>query len=183
MKIDLFKGHNRNSVIEIDAKIRDLDIDIDEFSLDDDIHVICSIQKDMSLARIEGEVNASPVLECSRCLKSSKQDIVGNFSFVARHLNKGETIPAYPDDDSNEDDLIYIAHDEDSIDIAEFVHDALLLSIPFKPVCSEDCKGLCPICGNNLNEGECGCNRKSNDPRWQALSGISSDSAEEKNKK
>ena len=182
MRIDLFKDYNRSSAIEIVAKIRDLDIDIDEFSFDDDIHVICSMQKDMGLARIEGEVDASPVLECSRCLKSFRQDIVGNFSIIARQLKKGETIPVYSDDDRNEDedDLIYVAHDEDSIDITKFVHDALLLSIPLKPVCSEDCKGLCPVCGNNLNESECGCNRESNDPRWQALSGILSDSADEK---
>jgi len=181
MKIDLFRDYSRNSVIKIGAKICDLDIGIDEFSFDDDIHVICSMQKDMDLARIEGEVNASPILECSRCLKSFRQDIVGYFSIVARHLRKGETVPVYSDDDKNEDedDLIYIAHDEDSIDITKFVHDALLLSIPLKPVCSEDCKGLCPVCGNNLNESECGCNRESNDPRWRVLSEILGDSADE----
>lgn len=182
MKIDLFGGYDRNSTIEIDTKVRELVIDSDEFSSDYDIHVICSMQRDMDLTRVEGKVNTSAVLECSRCLESFRQDIVGNFSIVARHLKKGETISVYSDDDKNEDedDLIYIAHNEDSIDITKFVHDALLLSIHLKPVCSEDCKGLCPVCGNNLNESECGCNSESDDPRWQALSGILNNSTDKK---
>ena len=182
MKINLFKDCNRNSTIEINAKIRDLEIDIDEFSFDDDICVVCNLHRDMGLTRIEGRVIASSVLDCSRCFKSYRQEIKGNFSIIACQLKKGENIPADTDNGSNEDDenLIYIEHNEDSIDITKFVHDALLLSIPLKPVCSENCKGLCYICGIDLNESECGCNRNNDDPRWRALSGTSGGFIEER---
>jgi len=45
----------------------------------------------------------------------------------------------------------------------------VILSIPLKPVCDEQCKGLCPVCGENKNERDCGCVEKQTDPRWQSL--------------
>jgi uncharacterized protein len=45
----------------------------------------------------------------------------------------------------------------------------VLLELPYKSLCREDCRGLCPLCGKNLNEGLCGCNRKSVDPRLAIL--------------
>ena len=48
----------------------------------------------------------------------------------------------------------------------------MLLSLPAYPVCQEGCKGLCSVCGNNLNERECGCDRKVPDPRWAGLAKV-----------
>lgn len=182
MKIELTGGYKRKSIIEFDGKIHELDIDTEEFSLDDDIHIICKIQRDADLTRIEGEVIASALQKCSRCLESFRQDIIGNFSIVVRHLKKGETVPYYSEDDTDkdEDGLVYLSYGEDSIDITENVHDALLLSVPLKPVCREDCKGFCPVCGNNLNVSDCDCISKSNDSRWQALSGLLHNSTDNK---
>jgi uncharacterized protein len=58
------------------------------------------------------------------------------------------------------------------IDLAGAIREQILLSVPPSPLCSEDCKGLCPKCGKDLNEGECGCDRTVLDPRWGALKGI-----------
>lgn len=55
------------------------------------------------------------------------------------------------------------------LDLDPSVREALLLALPPYPVCREDCKGLCPKCGNDLNAGECGCDRTVPDPRWAAL--------------
>ena len=49
------------------------------------------------------------------------------------------------------------------------VREQLILALPPYPVCRDDCKGLCPVCGTNLNEKECGCDRKVPDPRWAGL--------------
>ena len=183
MKIELFGDQNRKSVIEINGRISELDICSEEAAFDDDIKVICRLHRYVDLTRVEGEVIASASLECSRCLESYREDIAGNFLIIAHHLKKGEVISDFSEYDEGEDteNLIYIAYGEDSIDINQNVHDAILLSIPLKPVCSEDCKGLCPICGNNLNESECGCNSENKDARWQAVSGLLHDSTD-KNK-
>jgi len=58
------------------------------------------------------------------------------------------------------------------IDLRPAVREQILLQIPAPPLCAEDCKGLCPRCGKDLNEGECGCDRAVMDPRWAALKGI-----------
>jgi uncharacterized protein len=55
------------------------------------------------------------------------------------------------------------------IDLDPAVREQILLSIPSYPVCRESCKGLCPVCGSNLNDGDCGCDRRTPDPRWAGL--------------
>jgi len=58
------------------------------------------------------------------------------------------------------------------IDLAPAVREQILLHIPPPPLCRDDCLGLCPRCGKDLNDGECGCDRAVIDPRWAALKGI-----------
>ncbi|MBR1859940.1 MAG: DUF177 domain-containing protein [Selenomonadaceae bacterium] len=59
--------------------------------------------------------------------------------------------------------------DDGFIDIAEMIRDTVMAAQPIKNLCKEDCKGLCPICGANLNENECNCDRFVVDPRLEAL--------------
>jgi uncharacterized protein len=58
------------------------------------------------------------------------------------------------------------------VDLAPAVREQILLQIPPPPLCRDDCPGLCPRCGKDLNEGDCGCDRAAMDPRWAALKGI-----------
>ena len=58
------------------------------------------------------------------------------------------------------------------IDLTAAVREQILLHIPPPPLCRDDCLGLCPTCGKDLNEGACGCDRSVIDPRWAALKGI-----------
>jgi len=60
------------------------------------------------------------------------------------------------------------------IDIADDVRQTLLLAVPLKLLCSENCRGLCPTCGKNLNEGECSCRNDVGDPRWDVLRNLQS---------
>ena len=65
------------------------------------------------------------------------------------------------------DDFILL--DNYQLDLTDLVMADILLELPYKSLCREDCRGLCPMCGKNLNEGLCGCNRKSVDPRLAVL--------------
>ena len=172
MKINLYSDNNRECIIRVNGDIQELDIEFEEFSPDNEIHVECRLLRDADLIRINGKVSATAILECARCLETFSQTLEGDFSLVARLMRRGETVPQYSEDDEEEDSdsLVYIPYGEDSLDITEYVHDTSLLAIPLKPVCSEDCKGLCPVCGNNLNKHECGCDRKQADTRWRVLS-------------
>ena len=59
--------------------------------------------------------------------------------------------------ESSEDDSVAV--ESGKIDLEKTAYDALVLALPIKILCREDCRGLCPVCGKNLNEGDCGCNQ------------------------
>ena len=67
-----------------------------------------------------------------------------------------------------DDDVIQIGP-ERTLDLDELLRSDILLELPYKYLCSEDCKGLCASCGKNLNEGPCGCNLHQVDPRLEVL--------------
>ena len=60
-------------------------------------------------------------------------------------------------------------YESDLLDITEPVRESLLLAVPLQALCREDCRGLCPVCGADRNEGDCGCDTTSVDPRLAAL--------------
>ena len=70
------------------------------------------------------------------------------------------------EDEENDD---YILLDQYQLDLADLTMADILLELPYKSLCREDCRGLCPMCGKNLNEGLCGCTRQSVDPRLDVL--------------
>jgi uncharacterized protein len=78
----------------------------------------------------------------------------------------GETNPS---DDADEETYPLGA---DHLDLVPLARDAILLNLPLAPLCREDCVGLCPICGADLADGDCGCEEDSGDPRWAALDAL-----------
>jgi uncharacterized protein len=71
-----------------------------------------------------------------------------------------------------EDDLTTAFYENDQIDLGQLMQEQLYLSLPMKPLCSDDCKGLCPLCGTNLNRGTCECQPNREDPRFAALKNL-----------
>jgi uncharacterized protein len=62
-----------------------------------------------------------------------------------------------------------VDEDVDVIDVDEFIKESVLLDLPLKALCKPNCKGLCPVCGNNKNETDCGCRIDAGSPAWKAL--------------
>lgn len=97
---------------------------------------------------------------CGRCL-----DLFENKSkavLSGRLIEKPEL-----DNEDEEDNLIY--YNGDKLNLKEEIIEAIILNLPMKPLCSEKCKGLCPKCGTNLNEGQCNCESDYVDPRFEKL--------------
>lgn len=69
----------------------------------------------------------------------------------------------------NEENDEYVLLDNYQLDLTDLALADILLELPYKSLCREDCRGLCPMCGKDLNEGLCGCSRKSVDPRLAVL--------------
>ena len=171
MKIELFGSHVTRDSFDISSDAGELGVHSDDFELHDTVNVSCSYSRNGDVIRFDGSVTASVCMQCSRCLDEFDREYTGDFSFVARQLRKGESVAEFPEYDNDDDEtrLIYVGHEENAIDITEFVRDALILSIPLKHLCSESCRGLCSVCGANLNEETCSCSSTHTDGRWREL--------------
>ena len=108
---------------------------------------------------LEGTAETTLELACDRCLKP----------FVRELALPVSTLLAEELEDEENDEIVLL--EDGAVDLDEVFTTALVLSMDAKHLCSEDCKGLCPTCGANLNEGPCGC-RKEIDPRLAALAQL-----------
>jgi uncharacterized protein len=127
-----------------------------------------TIQKSGDEYYCQGQVTAQVVMECARCLGEFASELSGSTDFVVCSYAQAENAENTPDDE----DRVYFKGTELKVDVSEPVRQALLLAVPLKPLCSEDCKGLCAMCGVNLNHETCACKREQTDPRWEGLKGL-----------
>lgn len=107
---------------------------------------------------VSGPLSGRIAYRCARCLKPFDQ---------AFRLEVHELFAAGVTDDDDR----YPITGEGSIDLEPMVRDAVVLSMPFSPLCRPDCLGLCPRCGGDRNLGECTCGPEL-DPRWAPLEGL-----------
>jgi uncharacterized protein len=104
-------------------------------------------------------------MKCSRSLLpfSSPVDQTFDLRYQPHTANTGEG-----EREIEEDDLTTAFYEKDEIDLGHLMHEQFVLSLPMKPLCDGACKGLCPVCGTNLNRGTCDC-KPVEDPRLAAL--------------
>lgn len=107
--------------------------------------------------------------ECCRCLNLFDDELEADFSFSVK-TGKGESVLSSESDNS---DVIVLKKGEHVADLGQVVYDAVVLALPAKPLCDEDCRGLCPSCGVNLNEESCKCRDEEIDDRWEDLRDLS----------
>ncbi len=119
--------------------------------------------------RIEGRVEASGTLVCSRCLAPVPWSASERFLVERWRL---ELAPAVEELELDPGDADVVFSDSEELDLEALAAEQLGLALPMKPLCSDACAGLCPSCGADLNAGECGCAREAVDPRWAALAEL-----------
>lgn len=116
---------------------------------------------------LKGRIRAEVELACDRCLTGVTAPLEVEFeeSFVpsAAEAREGE------ERELGRDDLRVSAYEGDAVDVDELVREQVLLALPTRFVCREDCKGLCATCGADLNSESCDCPQGEVDPRWAAL--------------
>lgn len=111
-------------------------------------------------------VSAHATVACARCLSDAPLEISRDFRYFYKPLSSAGS----SEDESNGDDMVFIENIEGEIDISDQVWESLILSLPEKVLCSPDCRGICPICGNDRNKSDCSCSLESVDPRLEILS-------------
>jgi uncharacterized protein len=137
-----------------------------DFTVADPVSLIIDIFKDKQQYRLVGGVKTTLELGCSRCLESFTQPVDAQFDlrYQPHALNTGEG-----EREIEEDDLSTAFYENDEIDLGQLMREQFYLSLPMKPLCRDDCNGLCPVCGTNLNRAMCDCKRDWEDPRFAAL--------------
>jgi uncharacterized protein len=118
---------------------------------------------------VYGKIHTRIPLECSRCVKTYNHQL--NFDieeeyFPVIDVNSGIFVEI-PDEPGS-----FTIDEHHILDLNEAIRQNALLTIPMKPLCREDCGGLCTTCGKDLNEGQCECSKEGIDYRWSKLSTI-----------
>jgi uncharacterized protein len=127
------------------------------------------VRKDKDKLRLRGRVRTTVHVECSRCLEPLPVAVDGQFDL----LYLPETAAPEGQEQELADEDVDTAYYRDGIiDLAELVREQLYLALPMKPLCREDCRGLCPVCGTNLNTGSCTCDTAWKDPRLAPLAAL-----------
>lgn len=109
---------------------------------------------------VTGDAFATASGECSRCLDPIDSAVEVEFQELFAYSG------------TSEDDFVV---ENESIDLDQVIRDAVVLSLPFQPVCSAGCKGLCVTCGANLNDDPQHAHEAPVDPRWNALTNLKED--------
>ncbi len=113
------------------------------------------VEKSGDRVSVRGDVSSTARLECVRCLRAF--DLAMSVPFTAFADRRGNADSAEEDVLERDDYMLF--HDGRRLDLRESVRETLLLELPITPHCREDCPGLCPKCGADLNLGPCGCAR------------------------
>ncbi len=124
---------------------------------------------DIEDIRLVGELVTSVEVACARCLEPVTRAISRKFDLLYRPQGADAGREELSVTQAEADIGYYTG---DGLLLEDVLREQILLAVPLKVVCREDCKGLCPQCGQNLNQGACSCESKPPDPRWDALRGL-----------
>ncbi len=135
---------------------------------------ITVVKDEEGYLNIHGSASVTVQIPCDRCLKNTEVPL--ELSFDDRVHAGGAGSPAeaesVPKDDTDDEGSSFEPDyylEGYYLDVDKLLFGEALLNWPSRVLCREDCKGLCPVCGQNLNHGECGCVRKALDPQMSKV--------------
>ena len=122
--------------------------------------------------RVRGRLEVTMEADCDRCLEPARFPLKDEFDLYYRPLpesqgrHSGEEVAI----DDGESQIGF--YEGAGLELNDILREHILLLLPMQYVCGEDCKGICPICGQNRNQSTCGCNVRLADDRWAALKNL-----------
>ena len=145
------------------ATFAETEVDLDSARLVADVTLTKSGEEILARGSVDGEVT----LPCSRCVGPARVALSAPFAVL--FLPRDADVPDAAADAEAPD---VIPYEDDHVDLGDMLREEILLALPYAPLCSEACKGLCPNCGKDLNEGPCGCSTAPVDDRFAALRNL-----------
>lgn len=127
-----------------------------------------TVTREFDHMRVSGRVRAEVTLVCSRCIASYNEEVDSHFTIFFR---KGtpQDIVEEEEIELGEEDLISAFYSGDEIELAHEIEEQVAMGIPLKPLCREECRGLCPTCGTDMNLSSCSCQREQTSLKFSAL--------------
>ena len=147
LKVQIFRGACVPFDFKISAEKFCSEDFLDNGKFTGDLEITGEVVNETANVVVRGKIKCCKEFTCDRCLSESTENQIHEFE---EEIDSAEIV-------------------ENLFDIAELVRDILIASQPIQNLCKADCKGLCPVCGQNLNDGECSCQRLSVDPRLAPL--------------
>lgn len=169
MKLDL--GKIRQAASRYDRAFEPSEVEMpgDAYRIVAPVEVGFDIHKDKDQFRLVGTLRTELELACSRCLEPFRVPVA--LAFDQRYLPQASA-SAEEESEVAAEDLETSFYRDEEIDLNELVREQFYLALPMKPLCREDCQGLCPHCGTNLNTGACECAGAWEDPRLAPLKQV-----------
>lgn len=166
MQIDLsslLRGETKEVAVDYNIELNDAPEGIKYTA---PAHVHGSVTDSGGYIRLTSEADVPYSGVCARCLDQIKR--VLSVSFERTLVPEGTASEKKLAELEDEDDYLVIKRG--MLDMDEALREAIYLEFPYRLLCSEDCPGLCPVCGKKLQKGEvCGCHKPATDPRWDKL--------------
>ncbi len=134
-----------------------------------DVEIDAHIVKNADAIFIDGSIEAELKMECSRCLKEFSVTINPQFSVNYLPVLEGSNEEEF---ELNKADMEIGFYKGDTFKLDDLIKEQIVLSIPLQPLCSLSCKGICPVCGQNLNIKGCNCEQENIKPQFAALKNL-----------
>ena len=139
-----------------------------EYTIKSPVRVAISCYRAGTDVFVTGSIEASVAAACSRCAEDFEASNQRPFRYVLAPKVIGEGGEAA----LKIEDLEFSVYEGEEIDLAPLIREQVLLALTERPLCREECRGLCPHCGVNLNEQQCGCTAEAFDPRLAVLRNL-----------
>ncbi|MDO5123439.1 MAG: DUF177 domain-containing protein [Eubacteriales bacterium] len=154
---DVFEGDGVSRVLSYELDLRNIELD-GSYPFSSPVNVKATASNKTGIVSLMLDTDFEYTRCCDRCSK----EISENMSYSFEH----RLVTSLCGDDDGDD---YIETPDYRLELDEVVTSDVLLELPLKFLCSDDCKGLCTKCGKDLNEGECSCDKRVVDPRFEIL--------------
>jgi uncharacterized protein len=165
IKLDIGSIPEGESHIELSADASELEVELEGGRLESPVTADFDVTRTGNDLLLRGTACATAVLECARCLEE--------YTCVLKApIELWFIVGVETGEEEDRENVIEIPVGAKYVDLASHLRSELLVLVPFKPLCGDACKGLCPHCGANLNVDRCNCTTEGHDDRWDALKDI-----------
>ena len=170
MFIDLSHVPDEGQEVKLGVPADRVSLEKAEVQLSDRVEVKGQLDRvDEASFRLDGSLSATVELSCVRCLEPLRLDL--NEPLDLLFLPSSANVAPGKDEERelSDEDLAVSFYQDNKIDVGLLIREQVYLALPMKPICRDDCQGLCSTCGTNLNSSSCNCAREAVDPRLATL--------------